>query len=314
MKIKTLLSVSAVLTFILLACLPVMAASDPGYYYEEVDVDIDVRTNGELAISETQEFKFQSGDFHGGYRNIPMDKLISIDGVEVSEGKEQYPLNPDVKQWVKKRMVTGKVIGPEETGFATWEEDNRFWIGWWFPTTLSGSRTIRVNYTVHGALRIHDDIDRLYWKAIWPDRSARVSKANVTVRLPGAVDAAKIILDSYGTPAVSRVTDSSGIVYTALDVSPKSELEILVSFPHGLVQAAPPPWQAAVEKNEAEKLAELERRAYYDDRVKPYVNLILVLLGLAVIPLAAFIWIRGVFNNRGPVAKVPRDYGSQISL
>jgi len=312
MKIKTMYVSFAVLLFILLACLPVMAASDPGYYYEAVDVYIDVRTNGDLAISETQEFRFQSGHFRGGYRKIPMDKLISIYSVQVSEGKQQYPSNPDVKQWVQNR-ITGKVIGPEETGFATWYEDNQFWIGWWFPTITSGIRIIKIDYAVHGALRIHDDIDRLYWKAIWPDRRARVSKANVTVHLPGAVDPARIILDSYGTPAGSRINDSGSIVYTALDMSPKSELEILVSFPHGLVQASPPPWQDAVEKGEAEKQAELERRSNYNDQVKPYIDLILILLGLVVIPLAAFIWIRGVFRNGGSVAKVPRDYGSQYS-
>ena len=287
------------------------AASDPGYYYESVNVDVTVQQNSDIAISEKQQFVFQSGDFHGGYRYIPMDRLVSIDNVQVGENSNQYPPNPDVKSWIKKRMVTGKVIGEEVTGFTTWTEDNQFWIAWWFPTTLTGSRTIDVRYTVHGGLRIYEDADQLYWKAIWAGRAARIKEANVTVHLPAKVELSKLSVRNYGTQAVSRMTDDSTVVFTALDIAPSAELEILVGFSHGIVEGEAPPWQAEVEKQEAEALLKQQQRDLYDRDTKPYINLFLLLLGILIIPVAAFVWIRRAFKRRGAAANLT-GYGGNV--
>jgi len=125
-KIASLLSIAVLIILLLSAPLPALADRDPGYFYDSVDVDILIRPDSDLQVSELQNFRFQSGDFHGGYRSIPTDKLVSIDNVEVWEGATRYPLNPEVRDWVKKRISSGKVIGREEYGYATWTEGNRF--------------------------------------------------------------------------------------------------------------------------------------------------------------------------------------------
>ena len=310
MKIASLLSIAVLIILLLSAPLPALADRDPGYFYDSVDVDILIRPDSDLQVSELQNFRFQSGDFHGGYRSIPTDKLVSIDNVEVWEGATRYPLNPEVRDWVKKRISSGKVIGREEYGYATWTEGNRFWIGWWFPTTMSGSKAIEVKYTAHGALRIHDTVDRLYWKAIWPDRTAGINSATITVHLPGKVDTSLVTLKSYGAAAESRILDDGvTVVFSCGGVVPSQEVELDIAWPHGLVAADAPSWQAGAEESETAASADRQRKAYYDGEVKPYVNLIMFVLALLVVPLAAVIWLKGALKRRGQAVELQRDYG-----
>ena len=46
--------------------------------------------NGDFIVEEVQVITFTSGDFHFGYRNIPMGRLGNITDVEVWEGSRQY--------------------------------------------------------------------------------------------------------------------------------------------------------------------------------------------------------------------------------
>ena len=149
-------------------------AVDRAYHYEYINVDINILENSDMRIKEVQAYNFTSGDFHYGFRGIPTDKLVSIDNVEVWEGDRQYSLNPSVKDWIDVRKKTGGSPGGDNYAYATWMADDKFWVGWWFPETTSGSRTIELRYTVHGGLRINSPSDQLYWKAIFGDRDTYV--------------------------------------------------------------------------------------------------------------------------------------------
>ena len=50
MRLKALLIIGLFLITLSSACLPAYAASDPGYYYDSVNVDISVEQNGDIRV------------------------------------------------------------------------------------------------------------------------------------------------------------------------------------------------------------------------------------------------------------------------
>ena len=65
-------------------------AQSQSLHWERFDVNVTVLPNGDFVVEEIQEIEFTSGQFHFGYRNIPMGRLEGITGVEVWEGDRQY--------------------------------------------------------------------------------------------------------------------------------------------------------------------------------------------------------------------------------
>lgn len=278
------------------------AAADKAYHYQLIEVDIKILENSDLLITETLVFAFTSGDFHYGYRWIPMDRLESIDDVEVWEGERKYELNPQVRRWIDIRREKGSSPGGDNYAYTTWVYKNQFWIAWWFPRTTNATRAIELRYRVRGALRINTPVDQLYWKPIFADRDAYVSSSKVTVHLPGPVPTDRLSVYSYGIPAFRRIVDDSTIEFITGRVPPGEELEINIHFPHGMVSGVAPAWQIKLEKQEA-----------YNARVKPVINLVLTLFGVIVVPLTGAIWIRRTFVRRGPLPKVEKPSAPQYS-
>jgi len=54
-----------------------------------------------------------------------------------------------------------------------------------------------------------------------------------------------------------------------------------------MVRASPPPWQI-----------KLEKQAVYDINVKPWINIFLMIIGIIVIPIIAFIWLKRILSGR----------------
>jgi len=46
-----------------------------------------VQPNSDILVEETQQIQFTSGDFHFGYRAVPLDRVDQITDVEVSESR-----------------------------------------------------------------------------------------------------------------------------------------------------------------------------------------------------------------------------------
>ena len=64
-----------------LASTGVAQAQDQSLYWERFDVNVTVLPSGDFVVEEIQEIVFTSGEFHFGYRSIPMDRLENITGV-----------------------------------------------------------------------------------------------------------------------------------------------------------------------------------------------------------------------------------------
>jgi hypothetical protein len=64
------------------------AKSSP-FYWEFINVLIDVQMNGDMLVTETQKYVFTGPHSKERYRYIPLDKVDGIDQIEVFEGEEK---------------------------------------------------------------------------------------------------------------------------------------------------------------------------------------------------------------------------------
>jgi uncharacterized membrane protein YgcG len=285
--VKKIRYIITIISLLVLACLlsgftdSVVADDANSYYYDSINVDINVLQNGDMEITEVQKLDYESGDFHYAYRWVPSNRIESIDNVSVSEKDAEYVLNSRVRNWIEERQESGGSPGGDIYAYDVRLDGDDYWIGWWFPETRDMARTFIIKYTVHGGLRISDSGDQIFWKAIFGDRDTYINEAIVTVHLPQSLSADQLEIFSYRAEAESRIIDGKTIEFISADISPDEELEVQVILPHGLVTAQPPAWQHRVESMEA-----------YNRDVKPWVNFLVLLLSIVAVPLAGFIWIR----------------------
>ena len=196
------------------------ADDDKAYYWDYIHGDIAVQRNGDMEITESQRFVFTRGTFTFAYRDIPLDRVERVDNIWVEEN--------------------GQRVGRTEVSTV----GSSLRVKWYYPTTSNASRTFNIHYVVHGGLRIYEGGDQVWWKAIFPDRDFPVRSSRVTVHLPAPVAPSDLKVASYGTPAESSIIDPQTVLFTATNIPPRAELEVRVQFPHGLVSASAPAWQA----------------------------------------------------------------------
>ncbi|NIV29864.1 MAG: DUF2207 domain-containing protein, partial [Anaerolineae bacterium] len=263
-----------------LAITGVAYAQSKSLYWERFDVNITVLPNGDFVVEEVQEITFTSGEFHFGYRNIPMGRLGDITDVQVWEGSRQYEPGD----------------GGDYT-FSTSVEGGDLVINWYFPYTSNSSHTYTLRYTVQGGLRYYEGGDQLYWVAVYPDRSFPVDESTVTVELPEGATADPVA--AYGVDAEIAGQGSRTVVFTAQEpLDPGQELEVRVQFPSGIVGGTKADWQATY-----------DRKAEWEESYQPLVDLGLGLLGALLLIggplLVLLVW---YLRGRDPKVALPASY------
>ena len=207
--------------------------------FDSLHVEINILSNSDMEVTETQKYSFLEGTFHHGYRWIPLDEVDSIDEIQVYEDGRPYLRNPAVRRWIDNYQKTGEAVAGDYYAYYTWIEDEKLWIAWWYPETKGGSRIFEINYVVHGGLLFHDDGDQLYWTAIFGDRGRDIGKATVTVHFPEPI-VDQLTIYCQGTETQGRIIDDRTIEFTTTGSVPASTaLDIRIIFPHGII-AAPP--------------------------------------------------------------------------
>jgi hypothetical protein len=231
----------------LTASAPALAQGARSANWQRFDVDLDIQRDGSVNVTETQAIQF-TGTFQQGFRVVPLDRTTGATNVSVSE------------------LVNGQPVAytrgaDRPSTFSTSTAQDGLHIDWWFsPTpTTNATRTFVVRYTVTGATRIYDGGDQLQWRAIYADRPGAVGASTITVHLPGDVDINAVQSAWYAyrpsgsigalSPSASGVTtDPRTVVFTIDRLDANVGAEVRVQFPHGLLNAAPPPWQVDADR------------------------------------------------------------------
>ncbi|MEM7591078.1 MAG: DUF2207 domain-containing protein, partial [Cyanobacteria bacterium P01_A01_bin.83] len=191
------------------------------FYWNSIDVAIEVQDNGDMWVTETQEYVFNQEHTNQRYRYIPLDKVDKITDVTVRENNQ---------------------IIPSQVG----KKNNQLWIKWEHELNPPESHTFVIKYRVVGGLHVNTDNTQVYWKAIFSDRKSPIQNAKVTVKLPESL-AGKITSFNHfpaNVPTSSQQIDERTIEFIAQQsISQGQELEVKVTFPNNILQMSKPNWQ-----------------------------------------------------------------------
>ncbi|MEZ2315797.1 DUF2207 domain-containing protein, partial [Microcoleus sp.] len=195
------------------------AAQQLPFYWDKINVIIDVQTNGDMLVTETQKYVFTAAYNNERYRYIPLDKVDAIKDVTVAENNQ---------------------IIASSTG----TENNQLWIRWQHELKPPDSHTFVIKYRVVGGLQLDGENTLVYWKAIAAGRKAPVNTGKVTVKLPEALSGKVVSFMNFGTAAVSRQIDPKTFEFVASQaIPPEQELEVQIAFPQAILNVPQPGWQ-----------------------------------------------------------------------
>ncbi|MHB8992458.1 MAG: DUF2207 family protein, partial [Chloroflexota bacterium] len=273
-------ALSLALTLLLLAS-PVAAQPQPPYW-QRFDVSIDLQQNGDFLVTEDQTVLFGPTTARRGFREIPLDRVVQITDVSVSEPGRDYRRGAEAPY-----------------SYQVTREGDLLRIDWWFPPTSNAPRTFLVSYRVVGGLRYYPGGDQLFWKAIYADRPYPIESARVAVRFPAELSADQIKTAAYPEElgVSGSLADPRTVQFAAQNLPAGTGLEVRVQFPHGLVAGEPPPWQAAA-----------DRADWYNETLRPVVNFFLGVLALLVLVVGS-LWVFASWYGRGRdpgVGELPR--------
>ncbi len=224
------------------------------------DIDITLQKNGDAKFVETWQVQFSgTPPFTFAFRGVQLKNVVSVDGFQVSEGGRAYQ----------------ESSSEAANTFRVYQEKGQQFAKWFFPPTTNQSRTFTIQYTMHGVIRIYDGGDQFWGVAIEGDRGYSIGNSTITVHLPGDFPGNEIkAAITLGSGDVN-VRDGQTVIFSTRNLGGSEVVEIRVQFPHGIVTAAPPPWQAAAD---AEAVAREQREQF-----KGIFNLIFLFIGFVML-------------------------------
>ncbi len=212
---------SILLAFVVLSNTHIAGAQDnrsAEWLRWDVTIDQVDFANNRYHVSETHEVSF-SGTFRFGSRVIVLNNLEDIQDIRVYDGGQR--LHPDCADNPGTICVTDTSEGRSIRYFFT------------SPVT-NASRTIRIEYTVVGALRVYPGGDQLWWAAIPDLHRFPIRNSIVTVALPSDAAPREGIdpIVTYGAPAQIQVYGSTIRALATRQIAPDEEFSLRVQYPH----------------------------------------------------------------------------------
>ena len=197
------------------------AQAEEPFHWEYINVDIDVRENGDMVITEEHKYVFTGRHGKTRIRYIPLDKVDDIRDVVVTEGGRE----------IDARIST---------------IDGKLWIRWSDEFDVPGSNIFDLSYRVVGGLNKGWLESSVFWKVIGRGRKAEVLDSTVRVRFPESFRDVRLKKRYSGVPANAALLDGQTVEFDAVSpIRPRSEFEIEVTFPNEALDFATPSWQRA---------------------------------------------------------------------
>ena len=208
-----------------------LPTSAQGATFESIrsyDVDIQIQTNGDLAIVETIDYDFGTEPHHGIFRDIPtrlryddrFDRVFPLRVDDVS-GSADTPVDYTIED-AGGGMTRIKIGDPDRT--------------------ITGEHTYRIAYTVQGAMNAFAIHDELYWNAIGDEWTTVIDRATVRVSSPGAVTAVACYAGAEGSrqPCDAAAARGSTARFAQDQLFPYEGLTVVVAIEKGAVAVSPP--------------------------------------------------------------------------
>jgi hypothetical protein len=206
--------------FLLLSSVSAWARS---YHLAKFNSTIHVDKDGSARVSEQITFVFE-GEYHGIYRNIPVD----------------YP-GPGGSNYHLLLKVTG--VTDDDNSPLKYEKSKdkgSLKLKIYVPGATDATRTVKINYEVANATKFLDDHDEFYWNVTGNDWLVPIDYASATIFFPEEASGklkAQAFSGAYGSAEKAKAS-VEGSVVTAETLGPleiRGGLTIDVYVPQGIL-------------------------------------------------------------------------------
>ena len=199
---------------------PAAAAQSGAYKAQRFDVAVTPR-HGDLDVTETITFQFQSGTFRRVWRDIPSRRT---DGIEIVEA----------------RMDGQAMPRGEGEGRITVAGSSRVRVQWNFAPAGASVHTFALHYLARGVIYREDGRDVLRWRALPTEHRYAIDASRIVFT---ADDGDALPLETHRVGRSALFTRPPGIVVEAEDIASNGSIAAEVRFPAGTLIDASPQWQ-----------------------------------------------------------------------
>lgn len=216
---------------------PQVALAQKTFYWESFDVDIRLRADGTLDVTEHQTLVFNGGDFSFGFATIPYRRLDDIRNITLREGDRVYDRASNNAPYT----------------FEVTDNGDEIEIYWYFPPSR-GSHTYTFGYTVDGAVRVEETGSQILWTAIPSDIVGRVNDSRVSIQLPSGVSAEStlsLLAGQEGGAVIEIDQDKRRATFEMTSaLFPGEAFEVGVRFPTNQLPLPTSNWQRQEQVND----------------------------------------------------------------
>ena len=190
---------------------------------QSYDVQVEIRQDDSLRITETIVYDFGGTEHHGIFRDVPTrlryddtyDRVypLTVESVSASAGT---PADYSVDA-IEGGQTQIKIGDPDRT--------------------ITGVHTYTIVYTVGSALNGFPDHDELYWNAIGTDWQVPILQATVTVTAPAPIQQVACFTGPERSGLACDVARAKGNTarFAQRQIDPYSGLTVVVALPKGAV-------------------------------------------------------------------------------
>ena len=280
---KVLLPVLLLIVLLGVAVAP--AAASPSFaksvVADRLDVDVTVLPNGDINVVQVQQIRFQGGPFREGFQTIRLKNSDGVTNVSLAE-------------------VGGRTYQSGAAGdytFSATQSGDEIEVVWRFPSITNQTRKFQLSYTVKGVVRQYAAGDKVQFMAIPDALEYPVYASTIKIYLPAPLAADP---DFAGPAAKWKISPEGKMVTIDLQssVSPNQGFQFGIIFKHGAITAPKPTWQV-----------EFDRQYEFETKVKPWIDLGLGALGLALLlAVPAMLYLVWFMFGRDPNVGLVAEY------
>ncbi|MBV9325402.1 MAG: serine/threonine protein kinase [Chloroflexi bacterium] len=193
--------------------------------WDGLNVSATLNPDNSVDVVETHRVLFTAGSHDHVLARVgaPAGDLTNL---KVSEGGVTFATDPAT---------------PEPRYATSWEDDEQYWVEWFFPSVDSPSEhTYTVAYHLNNAVMVTPDSRKaLDWQVVPPDPLQPIWLATVQLDVGGDVQPDSVHLQASGDPVQSGLLGGPSAWFTAASAIASQPLVTSVDFPAG--DAPPPP-------------------------------------------------------------------------
>lgn len=189
------------------------------------DSKIEVRPDGDLAVTETIRYDFGFVPRHGIYRKIP----------------NRYTYNDRYDRIVRIHDITVAASAGTPTDTAVTDEDNDLQVKIGSSDqTIDGVHTYRIRYLVTGAINRFTDHDELFWNAVGGEWTVTVHDATASAATPSPITKVACYAGyEHSTLPCDHANHFEKVAaFSQSTVYPTQSFTIVVGFERGVIPAA----------------------------------------------------------------------------